>query len=75
MESLGAKLRAEKLYMERAIQQLYPLELSCDRQMPALQVGMNTEAAPFAACLCLQEITQEEDWTEQSEWTVLSTCI
>ena len=57
----GAKLRAEKLYMERAIQQLYPLELSCDRQMPALQAGMNTEAAPFAACLCLQEITQEED--------------
>ena len=28
----GAKLRAGKSYVERAIQQLYPLELSCDRQ-------------------------------------------
>ena len=26
----GAKLRAGKSYVERAIQQLYPLELSCD---------------------------------------------
>ena len=63
-----AKLRAEKPYMERAIQQLYPLELSCDRQMPAPQVGMNSEAAPYrprrdaavAARLRLQEITREE---------------
>ena len=54
--------------MERAIQQLYPLELSCDRQMSALQAGMNPEAAPYrprrdatvAARLRLQEITQEE---------------
>ena len=55
--------------MERAIQQLYPLELSCDRQMPAPQVRMNPEAAPFhprrdaavAARLRLQEITQEDE--------------
>ena len=68
--------------MERAIQQLYPLELSCDRQMSALQAGMNPEAAPYrprrdatvAARLRLQEITQEEVWNEQSEWTVLSAC-
>lgn len=64
----GAKLRAGKSYMERAIQQLYPLELSCDRQMPAPQAGMNPGAAPYrprrdvavAARLCLQEIAQEE---------------
>lgn len=64
----GAKLRAGKSYMERAIQQLYPLELLCDRQMPAPQAGMNPEAAPYrprrdaavAARLRLQEITQEE---------------
>lgn len=63
-----AKLRAGKSYVERAIQQLYPLELSCDRQMSALQAGMNPEAAPYrprrdatvAARLRLQEITQEE---------------
>ena len=55
--------------MERAIQQLYPLELSCDRQMPAPQAGMNPDAALFhlrrdaavAARLCLQEITHEGD--------------
>lgn len=49
--------------MERAIQQLYPLELSCDRQMPAPQAGMNQKALPFyrrrdaavAACLRIQE--------------------
>ena len=65
----GAKLRVEKSYMERAIQQLYPLELSCDRQMPGPQAGMNPEVAPFcprwdaavAARLHLQEITHEED--------------
>ena len=65
----GAKLRAGKSYMERAIQQLYPLELSCDRQRPAPQAGMNPEAAPFrprrnaavAARLRLEEVTQEED--------------
>ena len=65
----GAKLRAGKSYMERAIQQLYPLELSCHRQMPAPQSGMNPEAAPFrprrdaavAARLRLQEIIQQED--------------
>ena len=54
--------------MERAIGQLYPLELSSDRQLPASQAGMNPEAAPFcprrdaavAARLRLKEITQEE---------------
>lgn len=64
----GAKLRAGKSYVERAIKKLYPLELSCDRQLPASQAGMNPEAAPFrpkrdaavAARLRLQEITQEE---------------
>ena len=64
----GAKLRAGKSHVERAIQQLYPLELSCDRQRPASQAGMNPEVAPFrprrdaavAARLRLQEITREE---------------
>lgn len=66
---IGEKLREGKSYMEHAIQQLYPVELSCNRQMPAPQAGMNPEAVPFhrrrdaavAACLRIQEITQEED--------------
>lgn len=61
-------MRAGKSYVERAIQQLYPLERLCDRQMTASQAGMNPEVAPFcprqdaavAARLRLQEITQEE---------------
>ena len=28
----GAKVRAGKSHLERAIQHLYPLELTCDRQ-------------------------------------------
>ena len=43
----GAKLRARKSYVERAIQQLYPLERLCDRQMTASQAGMNPEVAPL----------------------------
>ena len=39
----GAKLRVGKSHMERAIQQLYPLELSCDRQMPGPQGGGGDE--------------------------------
>ena len=46
----GAKLRAGKSYMERAIQQLYPLELSCDRHLLAPQAGMNPEAALTGCC-------------------------
>lgn len=43
----GVKLRAGKSYVERAIQQLYPVELSCDRWMSAPQAEMNPEAVPF----------------------------
>ena len=50
--------------------------------MPVPQEGMILEAAPYrtrrdaavAARLRLQEITREEVWNEQSEWTVLSAC-
>ena len=42
----GAKLRVGKSNVEHAIQQLYPLELSCEKQMPASHAGMNPEAAP-----------------------------
>ena len=43
----GAKVCTGKSYVEHAIQQLYPLELSCDKQMPASQAGMSLEVAPF----------------------------
>ena len=55
----GAKLRAGKSYMERAIQQLYPLELSCDRQMPAPQAGMNPEAAPYRISMMFRALSNQ----------------
>ena len=44
----GAKLRAGKSYLERAIQHLYPLELTCDRQTEGPGNELNPDAAEFA---------------------------
>ena len=65
----GARLCTGKSHIERAIQHLYPLELSCDRQQLPAPVQMNPAAAPFrprrdaaiAARLRVQDITQEEE--------------
>ena len=64
----GARLCTGKSYVERAVQHLYPLELSCDRQLPA-PVRMNPEVAPFrprrdatvAARLRLEGIARDEE--------------
>lgn len=61
----GARLRAGKSRIERPIQHLCPLELSCDRQQLPAPVQMNPEAASFrprrdaaiAARLRVQDIT------------------
>lgn len=42
----GERLRTGKSYVVRVIQHLYPLELSCDRELSA-PVRMRPEAAPF----------------------------
>ena len=39
-----AKLRAGKSHLERAVQHLYPLELSCDRTKPTTQGTLNANA-------------------------------
>ena len=65
----GARLCTGKSHIERAIQHLYPLELSGDRQQLPAPVQMNPAAAPFrprrdaavAARLRVQDITQEEE--------------
>ena len=44
----GAKLRAGKSHLERAIQHLYPLELTCDRQTKGRGNELNPDAAEFA---------------------------
>ena len=44
----GAKLRAGKSHLERAIQHLYPLELTCDRQTKEPGNELNPDAAEFA---------------------------
>ena len=43
----GARLRAGKSYLERPIQHLYPLELSCDRAAEAPTAQLNAEAPVF----------------------------
>lgn len=67
----GAKVRTEKSQLERAVQQLYPLELSCDKKQPVpaiLNPELNPEATTFrpgrdaavAAGLRVQEIAEDE---------------
>eukprot|EP00112_Aurelia_sp_Birch-Aquarium-sp1_P023947 Seg734.10 transcript_id=Seg734.10/GoldUCD/mRNA.D3Y31 product="hypothetical protein" protein_id=Seg734.10/GoldUCD/D3Y31 len=43
----AAKLRAGKSYLETAVQQLYPLELSCDVTKLRVQDQLNPEARAF----------------------------
>lgn len=56
----AVKLRAGKSYLERAVQQLYPLELSCGKSTEAENPPLNPEAprrdAAVAARLRVQEI-------------------
>ena len=66
----AAKLRAGKNYLERAVQQLYPLELSCDKPGRAARpAGLSPEATPFrskrdaavAADLRIRDIAQDAE--------------
>ena len=43
----AVKLRAGKSYLERPIQHLYPLELSCDRTTDKTKAPLNAEAPTF----------------------------
>ena len=43
----AVKLQAGKSYLKRAVQQLYPLELSCDKSREVLRPPLNPEAAAF----------------------------
>ena len=42
-----AKLRAGKSHLERAVQHLYPLELTCDRTKPTTQRTLNANVPDF----------------------------
>ena len=64
----AVKLRAGKNYLERAVQHLYPLELSCNRTVEATEVALNAQAPAFrprrdaatAVGLRIQELAQEQ---------------
>ena len=43
----AAKLRAGTTIQEGAVQQLYPLELSCDRETAVMQAQLNRNAPAF----------------------------
>jgi len=65
----GAKLRVGKNDIERAVQHLYPLELSCDKTVPANPIPLNPSAPTFrsrrdavaAANLRIQDVAHFED--------------
>ena len=69
-----ATLRAGKTSLERAIQQLYPLELSCDRVTVERSAELNLEAPAFrsqrdaavAASFRIKDIALETDCTRQT---------
>ena len=55
----AVKLRAGKSYLERAVQHLYPLELTCDRddQDSSIQVdGPNTEERPKRSAAAISDL-------------------
>ena len=61
----GAKLRAGKGVLERAVQQVYPLELSCDRTdarlNPEAELYRPRRDAAVAARLRIADAAQEAD--------------
>ena len=64
----AVKLRAGKSYLERAVQQLYPLELSCNKPREVPKPPLNPEALAFrqkqdavvAARLRVQNIAERD---------------
>ena len=65
----GAKLRAGRATLERAVQHLYPLELSCDRPAQKPSAVLNANAPIFrprrdaavAAAIRLQEVDDDDE--------------
>ncbi|PFX28914.1 hypothetical protein AWC38_SpisGene6334 [Stylophora pistillata] len=63
-----AKLRSGKVHLERPIQHLYPLELSCDRSVQTPPATLNADAAVYrprrdaaaAARFRIQDINENE---------------
>lgn len=64
----AAKLRAGKSFLERPVQHLYPLELSCDRTNATIPAPLNADAPTFrprrnaavAATLHIQDLARDE---------------
>ena len=65
----GTKLRVDKNVIERAVQHLYPLELSCDKTVTANPVPLNPSTPTFrsrrdaaaVANLRIQDVADFED--------------
>ena len=65
----AAKVRTQKTVLERAIQHLYPLELSCDRSNdatplnPTAPLFRSRQDAAAAAKLRILDIANDDQWT------------
>eukprot|EP00112_Aurelia_sp_Birch-Aquarium-sp1_P023331 Seg6901.3 transcript_id=Seg6901.3/GoldUCD/mRNA.D3Y31 product="hypothetical protein" protein_id=Seg6901.3/GoldUCD/D3Y31 len=72
----GAKLRAGKSTLERAVQHLYPLELQCDNATVTTATELNADAREFRprrdaaaiATLRMKDQMEEENNEPLVEW-------
>ena len=66
----AVKLRAGKSYMERAVEHLYPLELSCDvkpKEKPRQQPMLNIEAQVFRPRRAAAELARLRNQVDAEE--------
>ena len=56
---IAVRLRSRKYYLERPVQHLFPLELSCDRTADDTQTALNVDAPAFAHKLGASQVAEE----------------
>ena len=71
----GAKLRAGRSYLERPVQHLYPMELSCDRTTAMPRATLSAEAPVFrpsrdAAVAARARIKDAAELTDDDYWSL-----
>ena len=71
----GAKLRAGRSYLERPVQHLYPMELSCDRTTATPRAALSAEAPVFrpsrdVAVAARARIKDATELTDDDHWSL-----
>ena len=63
----AVRLHAGKSFLERAVQDLYPLELSCDREQPMVLNAQAKEFRPRRNAVAIANIHMQDQLTQESE--------